>query len=208
MNASGGSLVNEELGNFSGAVAGFGWVKGLEVSLKKYCPLRVSVLSAHSHFTALRGLYLLSQLNFVLCPLLVLPTVIFSAFGWFSFSFNVITTVLIPGRRPWNCFLKTSVVRIDGVSMKLEEIDVEIKRNSENWDMHRMGGVDRNVLRLAFFELLYCTDVPPVVAVNEAVQLAKELSSEESGKFVNGILDNVIRKLDRPLRQGIPKEEV
>lgn len=98
--------------------------------------------------------------------------------------------------------------RIDGVSMKLEEIDVEIKRNSENWDMHRMGGVDRNVLRLAFFELLYCTDVPPVVAVNEAVQLAKELSSEESGKFVNGILDNVIRKLDRPLRQGIPKEEV
>ncbi|WFB36333.1 transcription antitermination factor NusB [Kiritimatiellota bacterium B12222] len=98
--------------------------------------------------------------------------------------------------------------RIDGVSLNLESLDVEIKRNSENWDMNRMGGVDRNVLRLAFFELIHCTDVPPVVAVNEAVQLAKELSSDESGKFVNGILDNVIRKLDRPLRQGIPKEEL
>ncbi len=97
--------------------------------------------------------------------------------------------------------------RIDGVSLKLEALDKEIKRNSENWDMHRMGGVDRNVLRLAFYELLHCPDVPPVVAVNEAVQLAKELSSEESGKFVNGILDNVMRKLDRPLRQGISKEE-
>ncbi|MDF3129221.1 transcription antitermination factor NusB [Kiritimatiellaeota bacterium B1221] len=98
--------------------------------------------------------------------------------------------------------------RIDGVSMNLDGLDKEIKRNSENWDMHRMGGVDRNVLRLAFYELLHCPDVPPVVAVNEAVQLAKELSSDESGKFVNGILDNVIRKLDRPLRQGISKEEL
>ena len=98
--------------------------------------------------------------------------------------------------------------RIDGVSLNLESLDKEIKRNSDNWDMHRMGGGDRNVLRLAFYELLNCSDVPPVVAVNEAVQLAKELSSEESGKFVNGILENVIRTLDRPLRQGIPREEL
>lgn len=98
--------------------------------------------------------------------------------------------------------------RIDGVSLNLEALDKEIKRSSENWDMHRMGGVDRNVLRLAFYELLHCPDVPPVVAVNEAVQLAKELSSDESGKFVNGILENVIRKLDRPLRHGIAKEDL
>ena len=97
--------------------------------------------------------------------------------------------------------------RIDGVSMNLDSIDDQIKLQSENWDLHRMGGVDRNVLRLGFYELLHCADVPPVVAVNEAVQLAKELSSEESGKFVNGILDKVIRKLDRPLRQGVPREE-
>ena len=98
--------------------------------------------------------------------------------------------------------------RIDGVSLKLEELDREIKKNSDNWEMDRMGGVDRNVLRLAFFELLHCPDVPPVVAVNEAIQLAKELSSDESGKFVNGILENIIRKLDRPLRHGISKEEL
>jgi N utilization substance protein B len=97
--------------------------------------------------------------------------------------------------------------RIDGVSLNLEEIDAQIMRHSQNWEMKRMGGVDRNVLRVAFYELLHCSDVPPVVAVNEAVQLAKELSSEESGKFVNGILDNVIRTLDRPLRQGVAKEE-
>jgi N utilization substance protein B len=98
--------------------------------------------------------------------------------------------------------------RIDGVSMNLEALDKEIKRNSENWDMNRMGGVDRNVLRLGFFELIHCTDVPPVVVVNEAIQLAKELSSEESGKFVNGIMENMIRKIDRPLRQGISKEDL
>jgi len=97
--------------------------------------------------------------------------------------------------------------RIDGVSLNLKEIDEQIIRYVENWDMKRLGGVDRNVLRLAFYELLHCEDVPPVVAVNEAIQLAKELSSDESGKFVNGILDQLIRKLDRPLRQGVPKEE-
>jgi len=96
--------------------------------------------------------------------------------------------------------------RIDGVSLRLEELDRELSRNSDNWQLHRMGGVDRNVLRMAIFELLHCPDVPPVVAVNEAVQLAKELSSEESGKFVNGILDNLLKKIDRPLRQGASRE--
>jgi len=97
--------------------------------------------------------------------------------------------------------------RVEGTSLNREEIDKEITRYAENWEVGRMGAVDRNVLRLAFFELKFCPDVPPVVALNEAVQLAKELSSEESGKFVNGILDPAIRTLDRPLRQGIQKEE-
>jgi len=97
--------------------------------------------------------------------------------------------------------------RIDGVSLNLDELDGQIRRYSENWGLYRMGGVDRNVLRLGFYELLYCEDVPPVVAVNEAVQLAKELSSEESGRFVNGILDNLVRTLNRPLRQAVPKEK-
>lgn len=98
--------------------------------------------------------------------------------------------------------------RVEGTSLNREEIDKDITRYAENWDVKRMGAVDRNVLRLAFFELKYCPDVPPVVALNEAVQLAKELSSEESGKFVNGILDPAIRTLDRPLRQGVNKEDL
>lgn len=98
--------------------------------------------------------------------------------------------------------------RVDGVKLNAGEIDDYIRRLSANWDPARMGGVDRNVLRLGVYELLYCEDVPPVVAVNEAVQLAKELSSEQSGKFVNGILDKIIRTLDRPLRQGLKKNEV
>lgn len=97
--------------------------------------------------------------------------------------------------------------RIDGCRTHGPAIDLHIRRYSDNWDLHRMGGVDRNILRLAFFELLHCDDVPPVVIVNEAIQLAKELSSDESGKFVNGILDRVIRTLDRPLRQGVSREE-
>lgn len=98
--------------------------------------------------------------------------------------------------------------RVDGVNLRSREIDEYIRRLSANWDPARMGGVDRNVLRLGVYELLHCEDVPPIVAVNEAVQLAKELSSEESGKFVNGILDKIIRTLDRPLRQGLKQTEV
>ena len=98
--------------------------------------------------------------------------------------------------------------RVEGTSLNREEIDAEITRFAENWEVDRMGAVDRNVLRLAFFELKHCPDVPPVVVLNEAVQLAKELSSEESGKFVNGILDPAIRVLDRPLRQGVKGEDL
>lgn len=97
--------------------------------------------------------------------------------------------------------------RVEGVEQNRAELDERIQRFSDNWELDRMNAVDRNVLRLAFFELYHCEDVPPVVAVNEAITLAKELSSEESGKFVNGILDKVIRTLDRPLRQGVKAED-
>ena len=97
--------------------------------------------------------------------------------------------------------------RIRGVEAQRASIDEQISRFSENWALPRMNAVDRNVLRLAFYELYHCEDVPPVVAVNEAITLAKELSSEESGKFVNGILDKVMRTLDRPLRQGLKRED-
>ena len=63
-----------------------------------------------------------------------------------------------------------------------------------------MAGVDRNILRLAVYEMLHREDIPPVVSINEAVDIAKKFSTDDSGKFVNGILDKVISQLDRPAR--------
>ena len=78
-----------------------------------------------------------------------------------------------------------------GVLKHREEIDRRIEGVSENWRLERMPVVDRNLLRLATFELCYCDDIPPKVALNEAVDLGKRFGSEESGSFVNGILDRI-----------------
>jgi N utilization substance protein B len=84
------------------------------------------------------------------------------------------------------------------------DIDALISRHAENWDIERMGTVDRNVMRIAVYEMLYRDDIPPVVSINEAVELAKAYSSAESGKFVNGILDRIRKDLDRPARSPNP----
>jgi len=62
--------------------------------------------------------------------------------------------------------------------------------------------VDRNILRLAIYEMLHREDIPPVVSINEAVDLAKKYSTEDSGKFVNGILDKIKSRLTRPAREA------
>jgi N utilization substance protein B len=79
-------------------------------------------------------------------------------------------------------------------------IDAEIMKHAKNWDLHRMAVVDRNILRLALFEMFHRDDIPPVVSINEAVDIAKKFSTEDSGKFVNGILDKVKGELMRPSR--------
>jgi N utilization substance protein B len=89
---------------------------------------------------------------------------------------------------------------IRGVLEHHVELDEKLQKYALNWDLKRMGAVDRNVMRAALFEMLYRTDIPPVVSINEAVDLAKELSSEESGKFVNGVLDRARKDLERPSR--------
>lgn len=89
---------------------------------------------------------------------------------------------------------------IRGTLEHLAEIDEKIKFYAKNWDLHRMAVVDRNVLRLAIFEMLYRTDIPPVVSINEAVDIAKKYSTDESGRFVNGILDKIKGDLMRPSR--------
>jgi N utilization substance protein B len=93
---------------------------------------------------------------------------------------------------------------IKGVEDKKIELDALIQRYAEHWNVSRMGAVDRNVMRVALFEMLHREDIPPVVSINEAVELAKELSGDESGKFVNGILDRASKDIDRPSRTVRP----
>jgi N utilization substance protein B len=66
--------------------------------------------------------------------------------------------------------------------------------------LHRIAAVDRNILRLAIYEMLHRDDIPPVVSINEAVDIAKKFSTQDSGKFVNGILDKIKSELMRPAR--------
>ena len=89
---------------------------------------------------------------------------------------------------------------IRGTLEHRDEIDAHIRKHAKNWDLHRMAVVDRNVLRLAIYEMLHREDIPPVVSINEALDIAKKFSTEDSGKFVNGILDQVKGNLMRPAR--------
>ena len=91
-----------------------------------------------------------------------------------------------------------------GVIAHHEEIDALIAQHAENWDISRMGTVERNAMRLAVFEMTRRNDIPPVVSINEAVELAKAFSSTESGKFVNGILDRIRKGINRPARSPGP----
>ena len=76
----------------------------------------------------------------------------------------------------------------------------ELVLHAQNWELHRIAAVDRNILRLAIFEMLHRDDIPPVVSINEAVDIAKKFSTQDSGKFVNGILDKVRAEILRPAR--------
>jgi N utilization substance protein B len=89
---------------------------------------------------------------------------------------------------------------IRGTIQHRDALDAQIKKYARNWELHRIAAVDRNILRLAIFEMLYRDDIPPVVSINEAVDIAKKFSTQDSGKFVNGILDKVKNELMRPAR--------
>jgi transcription antitermination protein NusB len=84
---------------------------------------------------------------------------------------------------------------VQGVVDNRPDIDARIERYAEHWKIRRMGVVDRNVLRLAIYELVHGEDIPPAVVLNEAIDLAKYFSNSDSGKFVNGILDRACRDL-------------
>lgn len=85
----------------------------------------------------------------------------------------------------------------EGVSNNVREIDQLIEGHSTHWKVSRMASVDRNILRMAVFELLYCQDIPASVTINEAIEIAKKYGTEESGAFVNGILDHIAKELKK-----------
>ena len=79
-----------------------------------------------------------------------------------------------------------------GCRMWIEQVDEAIRAAARNWTLDRMARVDRNILRLGAYEILYRDDIPPHVSINEAVDLAKKFSTRESGAFANGILDRIL----------------
>jgi N utilization substance protein B len=89
-----------------------------------------------------------------------------------------------------------SLVR--GTKSHEAEIDALIARYAENWELERMAVVDRNILRQAIFELRWATGIPPKVAINEALEVAKKFSTQESSRFINGILDRIHKQEKAP----------
>lgn len=90
----------------------------------------------------------------------------------------------------------------NGVKENRAEIDEIIKKYAKNWNIERINNIDRNILRIGIYELLYCFDVPYKVAINEAIEIAKKYGTADSGKFVNGILDRVAKEERKRNAQG------
>jgi len=82
---------------------------------------------------------------------------------------------------------------VDGVLKNLAQLDSLIKKYVKNWEIDRMAVIDRNILRLACFELTFLDDIPPKVSINEAIELAKRFGDLDSPRFVNGILDKIYK---------------
>jgi len=84
-------------------------------------------------------------------------------------------------------------ILVEGVLKNLELIDSLVKRHAKNWKIGRMAVVDRNILRIACFELTFLDDIPPKVSINEAIELAKRFGDIDSPRFINGVLDKIYK---------------
>lgn len=93
-----------------------------------------------------------------------------------------------------------TIVLVRGVISNLAEIDKEIRSYTNNWSLERITNIDRNILRIAIYEILYINNIPKSVSINEAVELAKKYSTKSSFSFVNGVLGK-INKIDKILKK-------
>ncbi|MBM3864888.1 MAG: transcription antitermination factor NusB [Verrucomicrobia bacterium] len=91
---------------------------------------------------------------------------------------------------------------IQGVIAQQADIDARIKGLAQNWDFERIAKIDLAILRLAMFEMIHRRDIPPVVSINEAIDLSKEFSNADSKRFINGILDRLKDQLGRDARKA------
>ena len=91
---------------------------------------------------------------------------------------------------------------IQGVILHQAEIDAHIRSLAHNWDFERIAKIDLAILRLAIFEMLHRKEVPPVVSINEAIDMSKQFSNADAKRFINGILDRLKGQLGRDARKG------
>lgn len=91
---------------------------------------------------------------------------------------------------------------IHGVIERLPEIDAQIKALAQNWEFERIAKIDLAILRLAMFEMMFRKDIPPVVSINEAIDLSKDFSNADAKRFINGILDRLKGQLGRDARKA------
>jgi N utilization substance protein B len=93
---------------------------------------------------------------------------------------------------------------IDGVIRNQSGIDAQIRVLAQNWEFDRIAKIDLAILRIAMFEMLHRNDIPPVVSINEAIDISKQFSNADSKRFINGILDRLKDQLGRDSRKATP----
>lgn len=127
-----------------------------------------------------------------------------------TFTFQVRETELyeLPDKDVFKKAYKAALKILAGVLSKLNEIDAEISKYSEksNWPIERIDAVDKNIMRVAVYEMLFCDNVPPIVSINEAVEIGKDYGTDNSPSFINGILNSIKDSLQRPPRESAPHQ--
>ena len=101
---------------------------------------------------------------------------------------------------------KATKTMIIGILDNMPEIDALISKYSPKWSIDRMAIVDRNIMRVAVYEMLFCNHIPPVVSINEAIEIGKVYGTDDTASFINGILNAVMGTLDRPSREAVTEE--
>lgn len=100
-----------------------------------------------------------------------------------------------------------SLMLFEGVSKNLQELDSLIKKYVKNWEIDRMAIIDRNILRIACFEMIFIEEIPPKVSINEAIELAKRFGDIDSPRFVNGVLDKIYKMESKKDSENTEKDE-